>query len=216
MKPAAVYIDGFNLYFGLSETNMRRWLWVDLWALAERIVPEGHYAAEVRYYTARVTRPNGSRERQNQFLTANALHRPELVIVEGFMQFHDRTCLQCSHVGAQREEKQTDVNIALDMALTAMSPATAHEAVVLLSADSDQVPTVARVQACGLPVHVRFPPGRNCNELRKMVPDAYQISKEKVKRSQLPETVMDDRGRRYERPKVWIDGSTASEPEGVF
>jgi uncharacterized LabA/DUF88 family protein len=200
VKPAVVYIDGFNLYFGMKDAEMKPWLWVDLARLGDLIVPEGYYADEVRYYTARVKHPADSRQRQNDYIAANQAFNPALVVREGFMQYNPRPCKHCLKSSEHREEKQTDVNIALDMALGALDPR--NRAVVLVSGDSDQVPTIRAVVDAGREAFVRFPPERHCNELKKLQPESYVIGKTKLKKAQLPATVDLHHGRRIERPRL--------------
>jgi hypothetical protein len=51
MARAAVYIDGFNLYYGALKGTQYKWL--DVEALARRLAPTDQLVA-VRYFTARV------------------------------------------------------------------------------------------------------------------------------------------------------------------
>lgn len=64
-----VYIDGFNLYYGLRETRCK---WLNPLALAQRLMPE-HTIAHIHYFTARVTAPPGDPgkpQRQDVFIRA--------------------------------------------------------------------------------------------------------------------------------------------------
>jgi hypothetical protein len=47
------YVDGFNLYHGLHDKYGRRYLWLDLGHLVQRLRPSDHVVA-VRYFTALV------------------------------------------------------------------------------------------------------------------------------------------------------------------
>ena len=51
MARAAVYIDGFNLYYGALKGTPYKWL--DVEALARKLAPTDQLVA-VRYFTARV------------------------------------------------------------------------------------------------------------------------------------------------------------------
>lgn len=207
-RGAIVYIDGFNLYFGMCEANLRRSLWVDLCEMARRIAPADREVLEVRYYTARLPHPSTSRQRQWNFMQANQAHNPELVIVEGYMQYHDVTCRGCGDSWTRREEKQSDVNIALDIADLASRSTAPIDTVVLVSADSDLVPAVRRALAAGLEVHARFPPKRHSSELTNICTDSYSISSTKLKRSQLPESVLVDH-RWIRQPAEWTSGKAS-------
>ncbi len=56
------YIDGFNLYHGMKERRWRRFYWLDVWALTEKLLPPGHILSAVRYYTARISGPTDKRK----------------------------------------------------------------------------------------------------------------------------------------------------------
>ena len=50
MKKAIVYIDGYNLYFGLLKDTC--WKWLDLWKFAECLLDGRYELVEVVYFTA--------------------------------------------------------------------------------------------------------------------------------------------------------------------
>jgi hypothetical protein len=54
MDRLSVYIDGSNLYFGISDRGWRRYLWLDLAALARRLAKPDQTLAAIKYFTARV------------------------------------------------------------------------------------------------------------------------------------------------------------------
>ncbi len=62
MDRVVAYIDGFNLYFGLKAGHGRKYLWLDLEALAESLLRPGQELREVKYFTARLRDdPEGGR-----------------------------------------------------------------------------------------------------------------------------------------------------------
>lgn len=46
-------MDGFNLYHGLKQKHGRRYLWLDLEALAGRLLKPAQHLVGVDYFTAR-------------------------------------------------------------------------------------------------------------------------------------------------------------------
>jgi hypothetical protein len=46
------YVDGFNLYHGLKAKHGRKYLWLDLQALALRLIKPAQHLIEVQYFTA--------------------------------------------------------------------------------------------------------------------------------------------------------------------
>ena len=53
MATVIAYVDGFNLYHGLHQAYGRRYLWLDLQHLVQRVRPHDQILA-VRYFTAEV------------------------------------------------------------------------------------------------------------------------------------------------------------------
>ncbi len=67
-----VYIDGFNLYFGIRASGLGRYLWLDLCAFAHDLLQNGQQLVAVRYFTSRVSGPESKRKRQGAYLDALA------------------------------------------------------------------------------------------------------------------------------------------------
>src|SRR3989304_4835741 len=70
MERVIVYIDGFNLYFGICDKGWRRYLWLDLPALATRLLTPGQQLVATKYFTARVRADPGKIRRQSTYLQA--------------------------------------------------------------------------------------------------------------------------------------------------
>ena len=107
-KRAIVYIDGFNLYFGLKAAVMpegdpftlanslgitikelkkrypltKRSYWLDIQKLATTIIRDADLEA-VKYFTARISGNYNKQLRQNAFLNAIQIGCPKLQIFEG-------------------------------------------------------------------------------------------------------------------------------------
>lgn len=146
MRRAALYVDGFNFYYGVRnhfklEREKRGFslsglVWCDFRALIERhFLDPDTTLLRIRYFTAPVTegveaRPD-EHERYRLWLRA-ASSIAGLKPVFGYYR---------SAPGALREEKETDVNIAVEMLLDAA--AGNFDTAYLLSGDTDQIPAVA-------------------------------------------------------------------------
>jgi hypothetical protein len=108
----AVYVDGFNLYNGLKEKHGRKYLWLDLQALATSLLLPGQALVAVHYYSARV-RGDASGRRQADYIDALAAHCTLLAVEEGRFQEKRMECRHCGAVRVSYEEKETDVSIAV-------------------------------------------------------------------------------------------------------
>ena len=89
-KRTIVYIDGFNLYYGLLRDNAI-YKWLDLWKFATELVTPNNDIVAVKYFTSRVNydpKKPSSKERQEIYL--RALQKMGTVeIVEGYYQRRD-------------------------------------------------------------------------------------------------------------------------------
>jgi len=197
------YVDGFNLYHGLHEKYHRRYLWLDLEHLVQRLRPRDQILA-VRYFTALVKDEPAALARQRAYLGALSVHSNAIEIILGRYQTKTMACRQCGNVWTSYEEKETDVNIAVS--LVADAAAAASDIALIISADSDLCPAIrtARSLNPGRGMIAAFPPRRSSFEIRTLIPGAFTIAAADVRNSLLPEIVSDrSTGRVYKRPGKW-------------
>lgn len=150
-----VYIDGFNLYPAIVELKDSRLKWLNFKKLAETLVRQTEILDEVNLFTAVLTWDQQKQQRHENFLKACAavdvqVHRAN------FKRSYKR-CLTFDRTCEFQEEKQTDVAIAVKMVADALSGSV--DRVILITADSDQVPAVKFIR--GLPnveMSIVFPP----------------------------------------------------------
>ena len=68
-----MYVDGFNLFYGMRAKGWRRHYWLDLRSFAENLLRPHHRFQLVRYFTARVFADiddPGKETRQKTYLEA--------------------------------------------------------------------------------------------------------------------------------------------------
>ena len=143
----AAYADGFNLYFGLKAKHQRKYLWLDLQALARSLLLPGQTLEQVTYFTARVRNDLDSEQRQSDYLDALVDHSPLVTIVDGRFQEKHRRCRACGATWTVYEEKETDVNIAAALIEDAMQDR--YDTALLISADSDLCPAIRTMNGSG-------------------------------------------------------------------
>lgn len=147
-KRCLVYVDGFNLYYGVLESNPG-WKWLNLQSLFEALRPDEDIVT-IKYFTALVEPDrhlSPKRDRQRTYLRALAT-LPKLQRIEGKYQLRLVTCRAAAcprqFQYLSPEEKKTDVNLAvhlIDDALHARA-----DSIVLVSGDSDLEPAVEWVR----------------------------------------------------------------------
>ncbi len=124
-----VYVDGYNLYYGLLRKSKLKWL--DLYSLFnEHVLDDRANLLQVRYYTApvlgRMSDDSRSTQRQRNYLQAlRKMYPGKLEIIEGKIlattpfQRLVQPIPQAPHLETVQvfdfNEKKTDVNLASDM-----------------------------------------------------------------------------------------------------
>ena len=195
------YIDGFNLYYGLRSKGWRRYLWLDLNQLIASLLRPYQELSGVKYCTARISAPPVSVQRQTTYI--EALAATGVRIIEGKFQPRDGRCLRCGHTWAIFEEKQTDVNLAIEMMRDAHLDL--FDTAMLVSGDSDLAPAVAAVQQLyqAKAVVVASPPGRRSDVLNSVASAAFSIGRAKIANAQFAQVVMSTTGHQLRRPLKW-------------
>ncbi len=197
----AVFVDGFNLYFGLKDGSFERYLWLDLWNLGQRFLMPGQTLVTVNYFTAMVSDVD-KRKRQTDYLEALQVHGKTNVI-RGRFQANDIECFKCGHRWSKAEEKKTDVALATEMIVGASK--NIYDAAIIVTADSDLVPPIAAIKShwSEKAVFARFPPNRASKELREKCDGVKHISETDLRKSQLPAEVEKPCGYILKRPSTW-------------
>jgi hypothetical protein len=197
------YVDGFNLYYGLRDKYRRKYLWLDLERLVQRLRPNDQIVA-VRYFTALVRDEPAKLARQRAYLDALSAHSGAVEITLGRYQTKTLSCRQCGNAWTSYEEKETDVNIAVS--IVADTAAAASDIALIISADSDLCPAIRTARSLNprRGMIAAFPPRRSSFEIRELIRGTFTIAAVVLRNSLLPDTISDpDTGRTYQRPGKW-------------
>lgn len=208
MKKSCVYIDGFNLYYGLRDKDWVQYYWLNLEELGRTLIdPGAEILARVKYFTSLVKGDREAQNRQGILIKALEAHCPNLEIYYGHFLAKQRQCGKCGLRHDFYEEKKTDVNIACHLLMDAFRQS--YDRVYIVSGDSDLVPAVNMVkQLNSRPfIVVANPPMRKSEELCRIADAWFSIGEKKMQLSQLPETVMSKRGAKLSRPDKWTAAS---------
>ena len=201
-KKVIVYVDGFNFYFGLRSKNWRKFYWLDMVKFAESLLRPHQELVEVAYFSARHTHP-GKSKRQDTFFQANKLN-PKFTLHLGKYLMKDIECRFCKNIIHSYEEKESDVRIATTMMADAYQQRC--DLSVLISADSDLVPSIERIKEFN-PAHkviTYFPPNRTSFDLKKWSNGTkVLINKSLYESCMLPEKLLLPDGYQLQRPQKW-------------
>lgn len=182
-----VYIDGFNLYFGLMEAGFSYCRWLNVKALAQNLIKDNQELIEVKYFTARVS--NNPDKQKRQALYLEALFEAGVKIYYGQYQLNNIECRRCGNIWPDANEKMTDVNIATHLLVDAYQDK--YDMAMLISGDSDLVPPIKAVHE-NFPtkrVFVAFPPKRHNNTVAAVAKGSMIVGRKKLVESQLPSSI---------------------------
>jgi uncharacterized LabA/DUF88 family protein len=202
----ACYIDGFNLYHAIDGLDEPALKWADLRSLASSYLRKDEELVRTVFFTALNTWDAPKRARHVQYI--NAL---EFTGVEVKRSNFDRVPKWC-HANSQwckiREEKQTDVSIAVEMLADCYR--LGIERILLISADSDQIPAVATIRSefPNVIVYLIAPPKRLnvARELGGICSGVTELSAGRLRKHSLPHTIRNARGKQIAaRPSLYGD-----------
>lgn len=192
-----LYVDGFNFYRGVtsywsSEKALAGLGWCDFRALVQRHFP-GDGELHVKYFTAPVyphlelpQRRRGEAEHYSKWMRALRTVQ-DLAVVEGFHKPPSEK--------KGREEKQTDVNLAVEMLVDNFRPAESRpQHVFVLSGDCDLMPAIFALQersSAPIPVTVIIP----SDSTKQNWDDRYKTTRSVLRRCHLTGTAANAPGR---------------------
>jgi uncharacterized LabA/DUF88 family protein len=196
-----VYIDGFNLYFGMKEAGFVNCKWLDLRKLVIGLLKPEQELKIIKYFTSRVSNDPDKQKRQTTYIEALETHN--IKIFYGHYQSDIRECKRCGSVWPVYHEKMTDVNIATHMLVDAYQDN--FDMAMLISGDSDLVPPINAVHKHFKQkrVFVAFPPKRHNASVALAAKGSIFIGRKKLMDSQFPAIVMKKDGYKLQKPKEW-------------
>jgi hypothetical protein len=162
-KQIALYVDGFNIYHIVQEhweKKQENLKWLDYRALACLLGNCTVEDAQVHFFTAKPTHLGTDKQIRHQLYT-DALRASNVTVYEGrFKKENNRCRAICKQPFQQWKEKQTDVNLAVQLLYAVhQNP---HAYYYLLTIDTDLVPLVRMMTLHYPQVHFYWlvPPNR--------------------------------------------------------
>ncbi len=202
-----VYVDGFNLYYGALKGTPYRWL--DILALAKKILSARNRIIGVKYFTARVLpRSDNPGQPLRQEIYLRALRSLGAKCIFGRYLSHEVMMRAADPTAGppfvrviKTEEKGSDVNIAAHMLLDAFR--NEYDCAVLVSGDSDLKTPVEMVRHdFSKTVGVINPQKMDCKVLRCAASFYKRIRPSDLAVSLLPESITDSAGT-FHKPNTW-------------
>lgn len=196
-----VYADGFNLYFGMLESELSGCKWLNINKLVMSLLKDNQEVNEIKYFTSRGS--NNPEKQKRQSLYIEALETVGIKIYYGHYQQNVIECKRCGNKWASYNEKMTDVNIATQIMVDAYKDK--YDMAMPISGDSDLVPPVKEIHNNfnNKRVFVAFPPKRYNSSIALEAKGSMIIGKKKLKDSQFEESIPKKDGYIIHKPKEW-------------
>jgi uncharacterized LabA/DUF88 family protein len=189
-KRVIVYIDGFNLYHAIDDLRKPQLKWLNLANLGRQLLREGEVLTKVQYFTTVVDWNPDKALRHETYIAA--LEAKGVVVTKGNFKRSHRHCSKNNDYCPFREEKQTDVAIGVNIVADAFNDA--FDRMILLTADTDQIPAVQMVLEHFPKKLVTWiaPPGRlrQAREIGDLIADRHELTPGMIGTCKLPHIVM--------------------------
>lgn len=204
----AVYIDGFNLYYGVARPLDCRW--VNIQDAFERQFV-GDQIVRIKFFEAMISGP--SRLDQQAYVDAlQTLSKVEVIL--GEMKKKRRQCKvrNCSHAAPrfweEHEEKHTDVSIAISIVDDVYRGT--YDKIILVTADTDLVPALRMAKLIRPQQHVTLCiPAldkdriNGAKSLAQYADRTTRVDSEAFLKAQFPARFVGTEGQIHEKPSQW-------------
>lgn len=202
MKRVIALIDGFNIYHSLDENpEFHKYKWLDLRRLIELFIAKNEQLVKVLYFSAYAYWEPDKVKRHRTYAKALATVSVESIFSE--FKLKDRKCKKCGECYTSYEEKQTDVQIAINLFKASIDDI--YEKAIIVSGDSDLIPAVNAVKA-KFPlkvIHFLFPPRRTSESLKKVADSYSRIREKHFIGSQFSDDIDLGNGQILTKPSKW-------------
>lgn len=213
------FVDGFNLYHALEKfepampvpdpQRYQKYKWLCLTSLMKKFVlTRSETLVGVELFTAYPNWHNTEAKRRRHEIFVSAQKYMGVEVTFGEFKPKNVTCQAipgCGRLFQSYVEKQTDINITLSMIRRAPS----YDKAILLTADSDQVPTIALLKS--MYPEKRFaampPIGRGAKDLIRVCHEHFRMTEQHLIDCQFPNPLpIKKNGRVYShlvKPTTW-------------
>jgi len=200
MSRYSFYIDGFNVYYALNKNPYLKYKWLNYRKLAQSIIKHTDVIARIVYFTTFVSWKPDAVAQHKEYIAA--LRNERVEIVRGRFMRKNVRCHLCHRTYKTREEKQTDVNIAVQMICDGMNDL--YDRAVIVSADTNLIPVIEAIHqnTPDKEVGVLFPIRRPNNSLQKAADFARTMRENLLLKCQFPDQIQVG-SRTIIRPDSW-------------
>ena len=197
------FIDGFNVYHAIDNARLKKYKWLNYWALSEKFLRGKDRVVGVLYFTAYSPWSEDKRTRHKRLISANVDTGVRVIL--GVFRKTTKKCGICNEQYQTYEEKRTDVNIAVHLFGNAQKDN--YDKAVIVSGDSDLIPAITSITDVfpNKQFSLVIPIGRRARELQRIVGNESSMRMKDIhlETSQFPDKFTQRNGLVLERPIEW-------------
>jgi len=205
-KRILVLIDGFNLYHSIADNEyhpeLAKYKWLNLRKLVEFfIVQSKEEITEIRYFSAYAHWNRQKVLRHQTYVSALRTVGVEPIISP--FRVVEKQCQECKKKYKTYEEKQTDVQIAINLFQEGMNDY--YDKAIIISADSDLIPAIKAVKS-KFPlkkIQILSPPYRKMFELVRVVDSSAMIKEKHLATAQFSDPIVIGENVKLCKPLEW-------------
>ncbi|MEA3346534.1 MAG: NYN domain-containing protein [Candidatus Auribacterota bacterium] len=202
MNRVSIFIDGFNLYHALdADPAYHKYKWLNLEKFSRCFTAPKDNIIDVFYFTAYITW-NAQKLAKHQ-IYVKALQLAGVKPIFGAFRMKDSKCRICHKQYKIPEEKQTDVNIAINLFQTAI--ADTWDTALIISGDSDLIPAIEAVKKTfpTKQLGIAIPIGRRAEELKQVTDFHRKVKQKHLQTCQFDDAITIDDNNVLQRPATW-------------
>lgn len=177
-KRVVFYVDGYNLYHSIASLNKNHLKWIDLRKLFSHFIDQKTQKLEAIYYvTAKPVHTKQCIQDKHEALMTVYQRVLKIKTIYGKFKPKERQCKRCQYTWTTHEEKESDVNLAVEIIRGTYD--NEYDLAFIVSQDSDMAPAaklaVKLIKSSSAPdrkIKLLTPPNRyHSRELSRILSD---------------------------------------------
>jgi len=196
-------VDGFNVYFALrNNPRLARYKWLDYKRVCNSVMPRSVLVDDVTYCTAIYVWDADGVRRHRTYI--RALKHTGVSVCLGKFKRRNRICrAKCGMSYRDIEEKQTDVNIAIQLLTKAHNDE--FDTALIMTGDTDLLPLIDTMHETFPAKRLGFllPPGRRAKAIVEAADFHIKLKERHFASCQLPDRIALRDGVEILRPGEW-------------
>ncbi|MGX3044858.1 NYN domain-containing protein [Helicobacter sp. T3_23-1056] len=203
MNKVITYIDGFNLYHSIADlirrnTSLKHLQWQNPISLSKQFLPNNDIMKSIYFFSAYpYWKPHFMQEHKDYI---EILEDLGIKIVLGNFKEKKVYCHNCHTTITKHEEKQTDVNIAMQILRDCYEKRC--DCMQIISADTDLTTPIKFAKDKGIKINIVLPPYRKAKELIALADKKSNIKAKHLQNAYLGQSYKLKNGKILQNPHI--------------